>query len=75
MSDAFTMPKSMMMASIVSEDSLARDTHRQTDTQKDRQTRVVYVKICTPKKKNLFKNMPQYTSLQCKYVIWTIGVY
>ena len=36
MSDAVTIPSLIMVASIVSEESLARD--RQTDTQIDRQT-------------------------------------
>ena len=42
MSDAVTVPSLMMMISIVSEDSLARDTHTHTHTH----TPVVYVKVC-----------------------------
>ena len=32
MSEAVTVPSLMMMTSIISEESLARDTHTQTDT-------------------------------------------
>ena len=40
MSEAVTVPSLMMMTSIVSEESFARDTHTHG------QTLVVYVKIC-----------------------------
>ena len=42
MCEAVTVSSLMMVTSIVSEESLARDTLRQTDRQTDRQTRVVY---------------------------------
>ena len=49
MSEAVTVP-SLMMISIVSEDSLARDTHTHTHTHTRTRTRthtpVVYVKMC-----------------------------
>ena len=35
MSEAVIVPSLMVMTSIVSEESLARDTHRQTDTHTD----------------------------------------
>ena len=42
MSESVTVPSLMMMILIVSEESLVRDTHIQTD----RQTRVAYSNIC-----------------------------
>ena len=45
MFEAVTMPSLIMITSIVSEESLARDTRT------DVQTRVIYVKICKQTKK------------------------